>query len=94
MVFGVFAARKDTPISTIKKAYDSLLEQLVEFELSSERRKLIVELSSKNSGLPVERMDQYFGEVFNRLDNEHISGLNRFLRDACKISEGAEFFRI
>ena len=40
MVFGVFAARKDTPISTIKKAYDSLLEQLVEFELSNERRKI------------------------------------------------------
>lgn len=94
MVFGVFAARKDTPISTIKKAYNSLLEQLVEFELSSARRKLIVELSSQKSGLPVERMDQYFCEVFNRLDNEHINGLNRFLKDACNIAEGAEFFRI
>ena len=60
MVFGVFAARRDTPLSSIRKAYDSLLEQLVEFENNESRRDLIVELSASNSGLSVARLDQYF----------------------------------
>ncbi len=94
MVFGVFAARKDTPIQHISRAYESLLDQLVEFEVNPSRRELIVELASKNSGLSIERMDQYFGEVFNRLNKEHIDGLNLFLTEACGMSEGAEFFNL
>ena len=94
MVFGVFAARRDTPLSSIRKAYDSLLEQLVEFENNESRRDLIVELSASNSGLSVARLDQYFGEVFNRLDDEHINGLNRFLKNACGLTQGAEFVRL
>jgi len=91
MVFGVFATRKDTPIVNVKRAYISLLEQLIEFESNHDRRDLIVKLSSQHSGLSTSRLDQYFGEVFNRLDKQHIIGLNRFLKDACGLAKGAEF---
>ena len=94
MVFGVFAARRDTPLGSIKKAYESLLEQLTEFENNQHRRDLIVELSASSSGLSTSRLDQYFSEVFNRLDEDHINGLNRFLKDACGIQQGAEFLRL
>ena len=94
MVFGVFATRKDTPLEDVKKAYLSLLEQLIEFESSSDRRKHIVQLSSQNSGLTASRLDRYFSEVFNRLDDEHIIGLNRFLKEACQLENGAEFLDI
>ena len=94
MVFGVFAARRDTPLGSIKKAYESLLEQLTEFENNQHRRDLIVELSASSSGLSNSRLDQYFSEVFNRLDEDHINGLNRFLKDACGIQQGAEFLRL
>ena len=93
MVFGVFAARKDTPHEYIERAYLSLLEQLVEFESNTARRELIVKLSSKSSGLSNSRLDQYFSEVFNRLDEQHIIGLNRFLKDACGLKKGAEFIK-
>ena len=93
MVFGVFATRKDTPIVSVKLAYISLLEQLTEFESNPDRRGLIVQLSSQNSGLSTSRLDQYFSEVFNRLDEEHIIGLNRFLHDACGLIKGAEFLK-
>jgi len=93
MVFGVFATRKDTPIVNVKRAYVSLLEQLTEFESNPKRRDLIVELSSQHSGLSTSRLDQYFGEVFNRLDKQHIIGLNRFLNDACGLDKGAEFLK-
>ena len=93
MVFGVFAARKDTPKASIKHAHNSLLEQLTEFETNIVRREQIVKLSSQNSGLSVERLDQYFSEVFNRLDEDHILGLNQFLKDACELENGAEFIQ-
>ena len=93
MVFGVFATRKDTPIVDVKRAYISLLEQLREFESCSDRRDLIVKLSSQNSGLSTSRLDQYFCEVFNRLDQQHIFGLNRFLKDACGLNRDAEFLK-
>lgn len=94
MVFGVFAARRDTPLGSIKRAYESLLDQLTEFENNQYRRDLIVELSASSSGLSTSRLDQYFSEVFNRLDEDHINGLNRFLKDACGIQQGAEFLRL
>lgn len=93
MVFGVFATRKDTPIVNVKQAYISLLEQLVEFESNPDRRDMIVQLSSQDSGLSTSRLDQYFSEVFNRLDEEHIIGLNKFLHDACGLIKGAEFLK-
>ena len=94
MVFGVFAARRDTPLGSIKRAYESLLDQLTEFENNQYRRDLIVELSASSSGLSTSRLDQYFSEVFDRLDEDHINGLNRFLKDACGIQQGAEFLRL
>ena len=93
MVFGVFATRKDTPIVNVKQAYISLLDQLTEFESNPGRRDLIVQQSSQDSGLSTFRLDQYFSEVFNRLDEEHIIGLNRFLHDACGLIKGAEFLK-
>ena len=94
MVFGVFATRKDTPLVNVKRAYISLLEQLDEFESNPDRRDLIVQLSSQDSGLTTTRLDQYFSEVFNRLDEEHIIGLNRFLHSACGLTKGAEFLKL
>lgn len=91
MVFGVFAARKDTPINDIKKAYNSLIEQLEMFENSSGRRDEIIQISADKSGLTRERLNKYFGEVFNRLDQQHIDGLNLFLTEACGKTDYAEF---
>ena len=81
------------PKAGIKHAHNSLLEQLTEFETNIVRREQIVKLSSQNSGLSVERLDQYFSEVFNRLDEDHILGLNQFLKDACELENGAEFIQ-
>lgn len=91
MVFGVFAARRDTPVKDVKKAYNSLIEQLEMFEDSVVRRNEIIQISSDKSGLTIDRLNQYFGEVFNRLDQQHIDGLNLFLTEACGKSEFAEF---
>ena len=92
MVFGVFAARKDTPIEDVKNAQRALLERLELFENSSVCRNSVIESSIEKSGLSKQRLEKYFGEVFNRLDQNHINGLNHFLIEACAMDEGAEFY--
>lgn len=91
MVFGVFAARRDTPVDDIKKAHKSLVEQLEMFENSIARRNDIIQMSADKSGLTKDRLNKYFGEVFNRLDQQHIDGLNLFLTEACGKKDFAEF---
>ncbi len=91
MVFGVFAARKDPPLADLETAYTILLDNLVEFETQPKSREKVIRLSSNHSQLPIERLEQYFGEVFNRLDVEHINGLNTFLQTVFSDQIQAEF---
>lgn len=93
MVFGVFAARKDTPINDVIKAQKELLKSLDLFESSMEYRDSVINRAMEKSGLPRSRLEKYFGEVFNRLDKPHIEGLNEFLSKACDMPNGAEFLR-
>jgi len=91
MVFGVFAARKDTPVSEVKTAQKELLKSLELFESSTDYRDSVIVQAMKKSGLSRSRLEKYFGEVFNRLDFPHIEGLNEFLSKACEVPNGAEF---
>lgn len=91
MVFGVFAARKDTPIEDVQAAQEALLHRLSHFETDPVTRKAVIEWSMSKSDLKYERLNRYFGEVFNRLDPEHIQGLEQFLVDACDLTEGSSF---
>ena len=94
MVFGVFAARKDTPIDDIQQAHRLLLANLEDFENNKSIRANVVQCSALKSHLTVERLERYFGEVFNRLDEEHILGLNSFLSTIFGSSYRAEFLEL
>jgi predicted solute-binding protein len=91
MVFGVFAARKDTPVEDVKAAQQALLHRLELFESNPKERQSVIEWSMSRSDLEYERLNRYFGEVFNRLDAEHMQGLEQFLVEACKLEEGSTF---
>lgn len=91
MVFGVFAARKDTPLEQLKKAQGALLANLVHFEQNPLHREDVIKWSMSRSGLEHERLDRYFGEVFNRIDDENLDGLCQFLVEACGLESGPEF---
>lgn len=80
MVFGVFVARKDTPVSDLKRAHKALLKQLELFESNSDVKQHVVQNASANSNLSNQRLSDYFNEVFNRLDNAHVEGLEHYLR--------------
>lgn len=91
MVFGVFAARIDTPKEMIIAAHNALESKLALFETSAEQRDAVINWSISRSELSYERLDRYFGEVFNRLDDDHLAGLNQFLIEACELTTGAQF---
>jgi len=83
MVFGVFATRRDSPISTVKHAHAALLEQLESFECNPDIRRDVIKISSEKTSQSIERLERYFGEVINRMDAEDLAGLNAFLVEAC-----------
>jgi len=87
MVFGVFAARKDSDIESVKIAHAALLERLVDFENSSNVRNDVINISSRKSSQTIERLQRYFGEVINRMDPEDMKGLQQFLKLACDMEQ-------
>ena len=90
MVFGVFAARKDSDVNSVKTAYNALVDRLVAFETDSNVRSKVIEKSCIKSSQNTERLERYFGEVINRIDSEDFNGLQEFLRNACGMIEEIE----
>ena len=91
MIFGVFVASADTPASLIREAHAVLLSNLERFETEEEKREQVIRWSMEKSGLSHDRLDQYYGEVFNRLNQHHLDGLFRFLSEACGMATDPRF---
>ena len=91
MIFGVFVARADTPPALVREAHAVLLENLIQFEDNHGKREQVIEWSMEKSGLTHDRLDRYYGEVFNRLNQHHLDGLFRFLSQACGMIENPRF---
>ena len=88
MVFGVFACRKDAPISQISAIHADLLQNYEEFNTIPTKKSLVIEQSSSSTGIDKIRMQHYFdNEVRNTLDEESHKGLSKFLKEVCQISE-------
>ena len=75
MVFGVFAARKDTPLEIVQEAHRALMSRLDSFERNPLTREKVLLHAHQHSDMSMDRLNRYFGEVFNRLDGEHVDGL-------------------
>jgi len=91
MIFGVFVARADTPPSLVRQAHAVLLSNLVQFENDDEKREHVIHWSMEKSGLTYQRLDKYYGEVFNRLNQHHLDGLFKFLSEACNMEDKPRF---
>ena len=91
MIFGVFVARRDTPLEQVHAAHRALLGNLEDFECDGPKRDAVIRWSMERSDLTYERLDQYYGEVFNRLNERHVEGLRAFLIEACELDGEPEF---
>ena len=91
MVFGVFAARKDTPLDIVQEAHRALVSRLDSFERNPLTREKVLLHAHQHSDMSMERLNRYFGEVFNRLDEEHVDGLREYLTRCCGMDEELSF---
>jgi len=84
MVFGVFAARKDSPIPKLNKARVDMINQYNLFLTDDSWHQQVVSRTSSKLGFPESRISNYFSsEVQNKLDEEAKEGLEYFLREVC-----------
>lgn len=87
MVFGVFAARKDSPRQKIIMAQKDMLDQYKMFKKDKKFRNNVIFESSNKLGFEGERITEYFvDEVSNLLDNDGVQGLELFLSEVCGLS--------
>ena len=91
MVFGVFAVRKDTPVHVVQEAHAALVRRLNAFEEDPLTRENVLLHAHLHSDMSMERLNKYFGEVFNRLDPEHVEGLQEYLTRCCEMEGNLSF---
>ena len=88
MVFGVFAARKDSPIAILNKASKDMVRQYDIFLNDNSWKKQVIKRTSLKLGFPETRISEYFSvEVQNRLDEFSKKGLEFFLKEVCEMKE-------
>ena len=93
MVFGVFAARKDSDDHSISMARELMLSNYNNFLEQEEVRKIVISDASKKVSLSVERVAEYYAnEVSNLLSPESIRGLSVFLEEVCGIESNPNWF--
>ena len=93
MVFGVFAARKDSNGLSISRARELMLNNYNIFLEQEDVRDIVISNASKKVNLSVERVGEYYdNEVSNLLNPESIKGLKLFLEEVCKQKSGVDWF--
>ena len=88
MVFGVFAARKDSELPLVLEARNAMMKHYDLFNNDPNFRGEVISSSSKKVGLREDRVKSYFEkEVSNFLEEDSIKGLGKFLDLVCKVEE-------
>ena len=93
MVFGVFAARKDSDDHSISMARELMLSNYNNFLEQEEVRNIVISDASKKVSLSVKRVAEYYAnEVSNLLSPESIKGLRVFLEEVCGVESNPNWF--
>ena len=79
------------PLVVVKAAHEALLSRLDLFENDPLTREKVLLHAHLHSDMSMERLNRYFGEVFNRLDAEHVEGLQEYLMRCCSLDEPVSF---
>lgn len=95
MVFGVFAARKDSPINKIKDAHKDMVNQYNNFLENDEFRQEVISKSFEKLVFSEDRISSYFDdEVSNFLDDDGVRGLELFLSEVCGLEDGPTWLNL
>ena len=93
MVFGVFAARKDSKSHSISRARELMLSNYNIFLEKQDVRNIVISEASRKVNLSAERVGKYYeNEVSNLLNPESIKGLKIFLEEVCEAESDPHWF--
>ncbi len=93
MVFGVFAARNDSPPVSVNEARESMLSSYNLFLDDEDTKASVISIASQKIKLPEGRLVTYFeSEVSNILDGSSIEGLQIFLDEVCEMGTEPSWF--
>jgi len=93
MVFGVFAARKDSPPAFVNEARESMLSSYNLFLDDGATKASVASIASQKIAIPEDRIVTYFeSEVSNILDESSIEGLQIFLDEVCEMKSDPIWF--
>ena len=93
MVFGVFAARKDSKSDSISRARELMLSNYNIFLEKQDVRNIVISEASRKVNLSAERVGKYYeNEVSNLLNPESIKGLKIFLEEVCEAESDPHWF--
>ena len=93
MVFGVFAARKDSPSAFVNEARESMLSSYNLFLDDEHTKAAVASIASHKIAIPEDRIVTYFeSEVSNILDNSSLEGLQIFLDEVCEMKSDPSWF--
>ena len=67
------------------------MSRLDSFERNPLTREKVLLHAHQHSDMSMDRLNRYFGEVFNRLDGEHVDGLREYLTRCCGMDEELSF---
>ena len=88
MVFGVFAARKDSPFAKLNVARNDMINQYNRFLEDSSWKQAVISRTSSKLGFSESRISEYFTvEVQNKLDDDSKEGLVHFLKVVCDMQD-------
>ena len=88
MVFGVFAARKDSSFSKLNVARNDMINQYNRFLEDSSWKQAVISRTSSKLGFSESRISEYFTvEVQNKLDDDSKEGLVHFLKVVCDMQD-------
>lgn len=91
MVFGVFAARRDSPIEALRVLQAELCRLGAKFKEDENHRQEVMRAISERSGFELPRIMAYFDEVTNILDSTFILGLEKFISEVCEVDGEIEW---
>ena len=95
MVFGVFAARNDSPVEILRAAQYDMVNQYTKFKSDQKIRDDVISQSSIKLGFEGERITEYFvDEVSNLLDNDGVKGLELFLSEVCGVQDSPKWLNL
>ena len=93
MVFAVFAAPKDSDDDDLRRAHKELLTNAINFKNNELYKNEVISSTSERSGFEHDRVEKYFRQVTNILDENAVNGLEIFLKEVCEMNDSVNWFK-